>query len=288
MRTLVHPELYPFSLNFDGNCARFPFIFEEKPVTLIGGSPAPFCLVSHREAGDMIFQSPNKNRRVFFNSRGIPPEKVYSLFQVHSRNVYIVGNSKEKDSKVSGLLPPPEVFAREGDGMVSFTPSAFLAVTAADCLPVFLLDTEKGFFAALHSGWKGTGIAVKALEIMKEAGSRPEAIAAVLGPCIQNCCYNVDEERAKNFETDFTQALSNENPDEHPLGKVIRQENSIWYINLQAANARLLAASGVRHIAHCTNCTFTDTRLGSFRREGAPSFTRMIAMAGRLDPYALI
>ena len=273
------PALYPFTLNFKGNCACFSFIFEGKPVALTGNNPAPSCLVSHREAGDMVFRLPGKNRNAFFRAQGIPPEKVYGLFQVHSHNVYTLGEPGH-DPAFSALLPPPEVFAQKGDGIVSFAPSAFLAVTAADCLPVFLLDTENGFFAALHSGWKGTGIVVKALEIMKTRGSRPEAIAAVLGPCIQSCCYKVDEERAKHFKAEFGEDFLNKKPAEYPLGGVVRQKKSGWFINLPAANARLLAAGGVRHIAHCTDCTFTDTRLGSFRREGAEAFTRMIAIAG--------
>ena len=221
----------------------------------------------------MIFRLPNKNRETFFRAQGIPAEKVYSLYQIHSRDVFIPGNPSGNSPAVSGPLVPPDVFAREGDGMVSFFNNIFLAVTVADCLPVFLLDTENGFFAVLHSGWKGTGIVSKALEIMRQAGSRPETIAAVLGPCIQSCCYIVDEGRAKNFEAEFGSAS--------PLGTVTRHDGSGWYIGLQAANARLLSAAGVQHLAYCTDCTFTDTLLGSYRREGE-TYTRMIAMAGLL------
>jgi len=271
-RTVRRPAvgtLVPFTLSFEGNCARFPFFFGGKPVTSIGNNPAPSCLISSREAGDMVFRLSNKNRDAFFRMHGIPTEKVYSLIQVHSRNVFTL----------------PDIFACEGDGMVSFSSGIFPAVTVADCLPVFLLDTKNGFLAVLHSGWKGTGIVIKALEIMQEAGSRPQAIAAVLGPCIQSCCYKVDKERAENFEKEFGHGslqIKFLGIDEYPLGNVIRTDDSGWYIGLQAANARLLAAAGVQHIAYCTDCTFTDTRLGSFRREGADVYTRMIAMGGSL------
>jgi YfiH family protein len=170
-------------------------------------------------------------------------------------------------------------FVQEGDGMVSFSPDAILAVTVADCLPVFLLDIQNGFLAVLHSGWKGTGIVLNALKILQEAGSSPLAIAAVLGPCIQSCCYRVDEERAKQFDAEFGGTI------EGPLGPVTRCDKTGWYIGLQAANARLLTAAGVRHIAYCTDCTFTNTQLGSFRREGhlgLTPFTRMLALAGRV------
>ena len=221
---------------------------------------------------------PNKNREAFFRAQGIPAEKVYSLFQVHSRDVFTLGNP---NPAVFPSLPLPEAFAREGDGMVCFSGNAYCAVTVADCLPVFLLDTENGFFAIVHSGWKGTGIVVNALDIMRQAGSRLPAIAAVLGPCIQDCCYKVDEERAKNFEAEFGPSMLKNyksGSDIFSLGDVSRHDHSGWYIGLQVANARLLAASGVQHIAYCTDCTFTDTRLGSFRREGPETYTRMIAM----------
>ena len=277
----VQYNLYPFSLNFEGNCARFSFIYEGRPVVSVRDNPAPNCLISGREAGDMVFRLPNKNREAFFRARRIAPEKVYSLYQIHSRDVHTIGSPEDKSAAANSPLPPPETFARQGDGMVSFAHDVFCAVTVADCLPVFLLDTENRFFAVLHSGWKGTGIVLQALEIMRRAGSRMEAIAAVLGPCIQGCCYNVDEERAKLFEAEFGPSSPHtQGFDDFPLGQLSRHDNSSWYIDLRAANARLLAAKGVRNIAHCTDCTFTDTRLGSFRREGENAFTRMVAVVG--------
>jgi YfiH family protein len=228
----------------------------------------------------MIFRLPNKNRDAFFRSQRIPPEKAYGVYQVHSRNVYTLGKPDSRHAPAVSL-PPPETFAREGDGIVSFCSAVYCAVTIADCLPIFLLDIENGFFAILHSGWKGTGIVLNALEIMQREGSRSEVIAAILGPCIQSCCYTVDEERAKFFETEFGPSSPHiQGYIDFPLGYVTHQNNSSWYINMRAANARLLASRGVRNIAYCTDCTYTDTRLGSSRREGAQSYTRMIAAIG--------
>jgi copper oxidase (laccase) domain-containing protein len=153
-----------------------------------------------------------------------------------------------------------------------------LSVTVADCLPVFLRDTGgSGGFGLVHSGWRGTGIAVRALRRMEgEWGVRPEETAAVLGPCIRSCCYRVEEERARAFEEEFGGPGG-----AYPLGPVTEEKSGGFFINLQAANARLLANAGVRNIAVCEDCTFTDERLGSFRREG-PGFSHMAALLGRL------
>jgi copper oxidase (laccase) domain-containing protein len=163
-----------------------------------------------------------------------------------------------------------------------------LAVTAADCLPVFLLDTRSGSFAALHSGWKGTGIVLTALALMRDQGTRPEEVAALLGPCIRSCCYRVDEGRAVLFEAEFGPSSPRvrvliRGGDPYPLGPVVRRDGGGSYLDLQAANARLLAAAGVRHLAWCEDCTFTDERLGSYRREGPGAYTRMAALAGELS-----
>jgi YfiH family protein len=274
-------SVYPFNLEFDerSGAARFPFVFRDSPVS------GPSCALSARSAGNMGFLPcpglpfrPNPEREAFFRSQGIEPERVYSLFQVHSRKVYSIGGplpagSPEGTSAGFGDRLSPAAFARQGDGMVSFRPDVFLALTVADCLPVFLLDTENLFFAALHSGWRGTGIVLNALAMMTRAGTRPEAVAAVLGPCIQGCCYKVDEQRARDFERRFGGSAG-------PLGNVVLRGDDGPYIDLQAANARLLAGAGLRHIAVCKNCTFTDERLGSFRREGPERYTRMAAAAG--------
>jgi YfiH family protein len=273
-------SVYPFKLEFDktAGAARFPFIFKGSPASGLS------CALSGRSAGNMGMSCPdvpcrpNPKREAFFRSQGIDPERVYSLFQVHSRNVYAVGDPSAAGERG---LPSPAAFARQGDGMVSFCRNVFLALTVADCLPVFLLDTENFFFAALHSGWRGTGIALKALSVMVQAGTRPEMVAAVLGPCIQGCCYRVDEQRAGDFEKEFggnAGSLGNGS-----LGNVVLRRDDGPYINLQAANVRLLAGAGVRHIAVCENCTCTDERLGSFRREGPERYTRMAAVAGPFD-----
>jgi copper oxidase (laccase) domain-containing protein len=63
-------------------------------------------------------------------------------------------------------------------------------------------------------------------------------------------------------------------------GAAASEKDRGFFINLPAANARLLAKAGVRNIAVCQDCTFSDERLGSFRREGQ-KYTRMAALMGR-------
>ncbi|MDR0710494.1 MAG: polyphenol oxidase family protein [Spirochaetaceae bacterium] len=260
-----------FSLDFpdeDPVFARFPFVYEGAELS------CPVCAVSSRFAGDMgrVPGQDNPAREKFFRALGLDPALVFSVTQVHSRTVTAVDRQSAKAGP-------------EADGLVSGDRALSLAVTVADCLPVFLYDAGGGddagggAFALVHSGWRGTGIVLEALRLMRERRhTRPEAVAAVLGPCIQGCCYRVDEARARAFEAEFGGSGG-----AFPLGPVTIERAGLpggpgFFLNLQAANAWLLANAGVRNIAVCRDCTFTDERLGSFRRQGPASYTRMLAV----------
>jgi YfiH family protein len=248
-------RLYPFSIeDSGGSYARLPLVFERRRLD------APVCLITLRRAGNMAIGEATRER--LFASLGIATA-AYCL-QTHSRVAALVAERTD-------------CTACNADGLVG-TGRAVLSVTVADCLPVFLFDTASGCCSVLHSGWKGTGIVINALALMRDAyGTDPRRVAALLGPCIRACCYNVDEARALLFERE-----AGDGP--FPLGPVVRRARrdgrTEHYIDMQAANANLLARSGVRDIAYCVNCTFTDPLLGSFRREGPDGFTKMMALAG--------
>jgi YfiH family protein len=221
-------------------------------------------------------------RERFFQSLGANPSLVFGCSQSHSQDVAAVDrNTAHRKLRA--------------DGLVTNDPEVFLSVLVADCLPVYLLDTEhldweSGSipFGLVHSGWKGTGIALNALKLMAERWhTRPEAVSAVLGPCIRGCCYRVDAERAAAFESQFGGPGG-----EYPLGPVVRRLEpeevaampgyGEFTLDLQAANARLLANAGVSNISVCEDCTYTDEQLGSFRREGS-AYIRMAALVGQLE-----
>ena len=212
-----------------------------------------FCGISLRTAKDMKYGQENLNRLALFKELKLNPKKVYGLNQIHSRKVLVVDSGN-----------PPMT---EADGMITNDKSIALSVTAADCLPVILLDTASGAVGIVHSGWKGTGIVIDALNLMKTTyNTNPRAVTAILGPCIGSCCYKVDKERASFFEKEFGQ-------------KSVRKENKNFYLDLKAANVKLLQDIGVQKISIYKECTCCDERFGSFRREGE-GFTRMMALVG--------
>lgn len=106
--------------------------------------------------------------------------------QVHGRRVV------EISGRPRGVLVPGEA-----DGLCTDEPGSFLAVTVADCVPVFVLDPEGGALALLHAGWRGTaaGVLEAGLSALEERyGSRRGALRLHLGPAICGSCYEVGAE----------------------------------------------------------------------------------------------
>lgn len=218
-------------------------------------------LITLRSHGDMKLSSREgeQNRRSLYRNLALNEERVYSLHQVHSRDVLSTGDIPRTGA--------------EGDGLVSASSRDVLTVTVADCMPIFLFDPGKRVFAIVHSGWKGTGIAADAVGIMKDKyGCDTAKVTAVMGPSIRSCCYRVDEERAKIFQENWgADAVRWEEHD---------GEGAVPYLDLVAANRAALDTSGVQDVRRIDICTACNTDMGSFRREGPGAFTHMLAMIG--------
>jgi YfiH family protein len=187
----------------------------------------------------------------------------------------------------------------KGDALITATPGLLLAVQTADCVPILLADKRRRVVAAVHSGWRGTlrRIGAKTVGRMRqEFGSEPGDIAAVLGPAIGKCCYEVGREVAREFESQFARAGE---WFEGPYGNLSVTEEPIdlpWLtmippghqpppvtvrLDLQAANRHILEEAGISpkrifSISLCTACH--GDLLFSYRREHVTG--RMMAVIG--------
>lgn len=94
--------------------------------------------------------------------------------------------------------PPPGLFlAWASDGHVTATAGTLLAITVADCVPVFLLDPERRAVGLLHAGWRGAaaGILERGLAVFRDRlGVSPGDLRCHLGPAICGECYEVGPE----------------------------------------------------------------------------------------------
>lgn len=95
---------------------------------------------------------------------------------------------------------------RETDALITGSRDTALCIFTADCVPVFLLDTENNAIGLCHAGWRGiaSSIISKTISQMAENyGSKPSCIMAAIGPSIGPCCFNVGPDVADRFESLF-------------------------------------------------------------------------------------
>ncbi|MEW5919254.1 MAG: polyphenol oxidase family protein, partial [Gemmatimonadota bacterium] len=104
--------------------------------------------------------------------------------QVHGNRVVV------HNAGWTGWLRVPDA-----DGHLTNTPSTALAVTLADCVPIFLSHAS-GMIGLLHAGWRGTsaGIVGRAIEELRFRGVPAHELSAHLGPAICGKCYEVGPE----------------------------------------------------------------------------------------------
>lgn len=123
----------------------------------------------------------------------VPFQNLIAGEQVHGTNVFSLQKSLHGGSETSPRVIPST------DGFLTNARGVALTVVTADCLPVFLYDPRKSVIGLLHCGRAG------ALEDMVGAGvhrmaedfaSDPADCAAVIGPSVGPCCYDIDLWRA--------------------------------------------------------------------------------------------
>ena len=140
--------------------------------------------------------------------------------------------------------------SREGDGLWTDEPGIPMLKVTADCLPIALArrNGEKPALALLHAGRLGL------LEGIVETGvaALGGKLAAVIGPGIGPCCYEVGEDIADAYRARFgEEALLGRNLD-------------LWTVA-----ERVLRAAGVESVERLDLCTACDpVRFFSHRRDG--------------------
>lgn len=82
------------------------------------------------------------------------------------------------------------------DGHGTETPGVVLAVTVADCVPIYVVDPTRRAILLLHAGWRGVagGILGRGIDLLAQRGSRVEGLLVHCGVGICGLCYEVTSE----------------------------------------------------------------------------------------------
>lgn len=180
-----------------------------------------------------------------------PGKPVVFLNQVHGARVLVV------DADTG------DGCAGDADALVTDDAHVALAVKGADCPLVLLYDPVRPALGVAHSGWRGTvaHVAGKTVTVMAERfGSDPSGLLVGIGPSVGSCCYEVGEDVAARFDTEFSP------------GVVVRRSARKAFVDLAAAVRCDLCAAGlaserIESAGLCTSCW--PGLLHSYRRDGA-------------------
>ena len=130
----------------------------------------------------------DENRRRLCAEVGADPDALALNYQHHSATV---------------VRARPGARGEHADGLWTDDPGLPVLALTADCLPIVLAraNGDRPALAVLHAGWRGllAGIAESGVNAL-DGG----AVAAIVGPGIGPCCYEVGEEVSAEFDHDLT------------------------------------------------------------------------------------
>jgi polyphenol oxidase len=144
----------------------------------------------------------------------------------------------------------------QADGHIAPQRGTALAVTVADCVPVFIAHPS-GTVAALHSGWRGTAarIVERAIERLGARGLHASDLQMHLGPAICGKCYEVSPEVVQRL-----------------TGQTVERPQPVDLRAIIAGHARSLGVSRISISRCCTRChndRFYSHRAGDAGRQVA-------------------
>lgn len=175
-----------------------------------------------------IKQNVDKNRQNLALKLGFKNEDLVYMNQVHGNNVLIVDKNSEK-------------LIDDCDGIITNTKNLPLMVMVADCIPILFYDEKKGVIAAVHAGRNSTFLRIAeitAKKMIENFACEAKDIKVIMGPSIQKCCYEVNDELLKIVKTSFGE--------EFCIGN---------NIDLQGINKKLLENLGIKEIQISNICT---------------------------------
>ncbi|WP_163970737.1 peptidoglycan editing factor PgeF [Oceanobacillus halotolerans] len=232
-----------------------------------GVSKAPFATFNHGLHVSDRYEDVITNRKRLAEKLGILLDHWISGEQVHQtdvREVYEQDKGKGSRSTKHALSGV--------DGMITNKAGLLCTAFFADCVPLYFFDPETNYVGIAHAGWKGTvnRMAEQMIKKLQSVGSKPKNILVVIGPCISQKHYEVDEKVIQHIPMDVRNKVS------------IEKGNNRYLLDLKELNKHILLQCGVlRNNIDITNyCTYQHEQLFFSHRRDQGQTGRMLGYVG--------
>lgn len=199
---------------------------------------------SQAKDGTMSLNGGFDNRQAYLATHGLEPQRVVHAGLSHGTRIVHVTAAN------GGQIIP------DTDGLITTEANVGLAITAADCLLVYVLEPRSKTIALVHAGRRGLadGILVTLVRQLRTLHLRPGHLILGISPSICAEHYPVQRTDAKSF-TSWPEACQ-------AVGDRI-------HLDLRLVARRQLEVSGVpsENITIDPRCTFEHDDLFSYRRD---------------------
>ena len=188
---------------------------------------------------------------------GITVDRLVRVHENHTNNILAVDSSNGGEGVIkdgtSGFY----------DGMITNAKNLMICVISADCVPVFLYDSDNNAIGIVHSGKEGTvkEVAAKAVSGMKDRfNTDPANLKCILGPFICQKHYQLQNKDITGFLKNYSDGQCD---------KFIKSDKDGYYVDLGTAICFSLEKAGLKpvNIFNCNVCTYENRNLFSFRRD---------------------
>ena len=132
------------------------------------------------------------------NAIGVGDWPLFTAEQIHGNQIAIVdevGSALRADRGHRGAASLPAQEFSGCDGIITNQRSAALGIYVADCCAVYIVDPNTPAIGLVHSGKKGTQLAVAGnaiRQMIEKFGSDPSKVIVQLSPCVRPPHYEID------------------------------------------------------------------------------------------------
>ncbi len=152
------------------------------------------------------------HRKLFFEEHRLAGKQIAVADLVHGIRVEIV-------------TPASKYVLPETDALVTKESGIILALTGADCFPVYFEEKTTGIIGLAHCGWRGivTGIIGETLTGIGNMGGKMENIALTIGPGICAEHFEIGEDTLPSFSA-YSDSIIRDRNIRVDLKKIIKQQ----------------------------------------------------------------
>ena len=212
-------------------------------------NPNISALISFRSFNDQN----KKDSELLASQYGFIDKKLIIPKQIHSSKVFFTN----KKGIISNC-----------DGTFSSEKKLICSIEVADCMPIYFAHKFEIVYGLIHAGWRGlvNNIILLSGELLVSNNYRLKDFDVIIGPSIQNCCFEVKKDVIDQFDEKFIQ----------------KKITGGYAVDLQAYATNHLLKSGFsqQNITRIKDCTYCMSDFYFSYRRNNENKNRMIGLIG--------